>query len=144
MKNNSKEKYITLKQAAKISGYAPDYIGQLIRKGKLSGKQVYHGVAWVTSEDAIRKYIEEKKNNSKDKKNLCFTEKVIEQCIGFKNNFLEQVKLAKLFKTVLYLTIILSIGFSLFLFYIFSVSTEKKLQQRAEQKLEAQMINNEQ
>jgi hypothetical protein len=42
-------KYITLKEAAKISGYASDYIGQLIRRGKLPGKQIYCTVAWMTT-----------------------------------------------------------------------------------------------
>ena len=37
-KNQESEKMITLKEAAKISGYAPDYVGQLIRKGKLQQK----------------------------------------------------------------------------------------------------------
>lgn len=42
---NTEEKLISLKEAARISGYAPDYIGQLIRKGKIAGKQVYYNVA---------------------------------------------------------------------------------------------------
>jgi hypothetical protein len=49
--------YITLKEAAKISGYSPDYLGQLIRKGKLSGKQIYLNVAWVTTEEALDEYL---------------------------------------------------------------------------------------
>lgn len=49
--------YITLKEAAKISGYSADYIGQLIRKGKISGRQIYTNIAWVTTEDEIREYI---------------------------------------------------------------------------------------
>ncbi len=53
--------YITLKEAAKISGYSPDYLGQLIRKGKLAGKQVYLNVAWVTTEKALRGYLEDNK-----------------------------------------------------------------------------------
>ncbi len=53
--------YITLKEAAKISGYSPDYLGQLIRKGKLAGKQVYLNVAWVTTEKALKSYLEENK-----------------------------------------------------------------------------------
>ncbi len=57
-KNNAgEEKYITLKEAAKLSGYAPDYLGQLIRKGKLRGKQIYLNVAWVTTEEALRDYM---------------------------------------------------------------------------------------
>ena len=53
--------YITLKEAAKISGYTPDYLGQLIRKGKLPGKQIYLNVAWVTTEEALMEYLEKNK-----------------------------------------------------------------------------------
>lgn len=52
--------YISLKEAAEISGYSSDYIGQLIRGGKLSGKQVYTNVSWVTTEEALRAYMEDK------------------------------------------------------------------------------------
>jgi len=53
--------YITLKEAAKISGYTPDYLGQLIRKGKLEGKQIYLNVAWVTTEKALSAYLDNNK-----------------------------------------------------------------------------------
>ena len=49
--------HITLKQAAEISGYSSDYIGQLIRQGKIAGKQVYYNTAWVTTEEEVRKYL---------------------------------------------------------------------------------------
>ena len=55
---NEGGRYITLKEAAKISGYSPDYLGQLIRKGKLPGKQIYLNVAWVTTEKALEEYLE--------------------------------------------------------------------------------------
>lgn len=48
---------ITLKEASELTGYSPDYLGQLIRQGKLPGKQVYSSVAWVTTEDAVRTYM---------------------------------------------------------------------------------------
>jgi len=47
---------ISLKDAAKISGYSPDYIGQLIRAGKISGKQVYCNVQWMTTAEAVMEY----------------------------------------------------------------------------------------
>ena len=52
--------YISLKEAAEISGYSSDYIAQLIRGGKLDGKQVYTNVSWVTTEDAVRAYMDSK------------------------------------------------------------------------------------
>lgn len=52
--------YISLKQAAELSGYSSDYVGQLIREGKIPGKQIFTNVAWVTTEAAVRKYIANK------------------------------------------------------------------------------------
>ncbi len=49
--------YITLKEASERFGYSPDYLGQLIRKGKIEGKQVYSHVAWVTTPEAIEAYL---------------------------------------------------------------------------------------
>lgn len=130
------KKYITLKEAAKISGYAPDYIGQLIRKGKLPGKQVYCTIAWMTTAEAIAGYMQ--KNQGKgENKNMSLREKSSEKLQQIKANVLFEIKLAQLYKTVLYISIILSIGFSLLLFYIFSVSLDNKLEQRAIQKLES-------
>ena len=40
MEEEKKTQYISLKQASLISGYHPDYIGYLIRKGKLKGVRV--------------------------------------------------------------------------------------------------------
>jgi|GEM_PF-2187298 len=52
--------FITLKEAAKIANYTPDYVGQLIRGGKIKGEQVYSNVAWVTTEDEIHAYMIDK------------------------------------------------------------------------------------
>ncbi|MFT7506899.1 MAG: hypothetical protein ACI92I_000035 [Acidimicrobiales bacterium] len=52
--------YITLKEAAKIANYTPDYVGQLIRGGKIKGEQVYNNVAWVTTEDEVAAYMKDK------------------------------------------------------------------------------------
>ena len=55
--------YISLKEAAKMSGYSPDYVGQLIRAGKLTGKQIFSNVAWVTTEDAILEYLQKERKD---------------------------------------------------------------------------------
>ena len=130
---NLKEKYITLKEAAKISGYAPDYIGQLIRKGRLPGKQMYCTVAWMTTEEALKDYIQKNQNG---KGNPLVKEGLLEKFRQIKIRLLFEIKLAQLYKTVLYSAIILSVGFSLLLFYILSVNIEKKLEQRALEKIE--------
>ncbi len=53
-----KKKSLSLKEATIISGYTPDYIGSLIRKGKLIGKKVYSGVSWMVNEGDIKRYQE--------------------------------------------------------------------------------------
>jgi len=58
-----KKKYISLKEAAKISGYSPGYIGYLLRKGKIKGRKFYTGICWITTEKSIRKYQEKKLKN---------------------------------------------------------------------------------
>ena len=57
--------FITLKEASERFGYAPDYIGQLIRKGKVEGKQVYANLAWMTTAEAIEDYMAKEKGVSK-------------------------------------------------------------------------------
>ena len=49
--------YITLKEAGERFGDSQDYLGQLIRKGKLEGKLVYSHVAWVTTPEAVEEYL---------------------------------------------------------------------------------------
>lgn len=140
MLSNTKEKYISLKEAAKISGYTPDYIGQLIRKGKLPGKQVYCTVAWMTTEEAIKQYIQKNQNG---KENLSLKGRIVEKFQQIKTRTLFEIKLAQLFKTALYFTIIFLILFSFLLFYIFSISIEKRLEQRALEKIENLEIEHE-
>ena len=67
--------YITLKEAAALSHYTPDYVGQLIRSGKIRGVQVYNGVAWMTTEEEVQAYLNDKtrsitKDESLDLNNL--------------------------------------------------------------------------
>jgi hypothetical protein len=106
-------KYITLKQAAKISGYAPDYVGQLIRKGKLLGKQIYYNVAWVTTEEAVREYLAKNK--------------LLPQLDRTKT-LIQARHLLRAFKVVIYASLIFSLGLSILLIHIFSVGLDKKLQ----------------
>jgi hypothetical protein len=54
------EGFITLKEAGKIANYSPDYVGQLIRAGKIRGEQVYSQTAWVTTQDELQAYMEDK------------------------------------------------------------------------------------
>ncbi len=61
-----KRKYLLLKEVAEISGYTSDYIGYLIRKGKIKGRKIYSGISWVTTEEAIKKYQEAKIQSQKE------------------------------------------------------------------------------
>lgn len=60
------KKYISSKHAAKITGYAKDYVGQLCREGRVEARLV--GRSWYVLEDSIRehRYGEEVKNTNKD------------------------------------------------------------------------------
>lgn len=48
------EKYISSGRAARLSGYAKDYIGQLCRAGKVDAKMV--GRSWYVKESAIKEH----------------------------------------------------------------------------------------
>ena len=45
------KKYISAKQAGKVTGYSQDYVGQLCRTGKLDAKRI--GRVWYIFEDSI-------------------------------------------------------------------------------------------
>jgi hypothetical protein len=60
--------YISLREAAQITGYSPDYIGQLIRAGKLHGKQVFSNVAWMTTKSALEEYAQKDRKQEKVEK----------------------------------------------------------------------------
>ena|GEM_PF-1664351 len=47
--------FITLKEAANLSGYHQDYLGQLIRSGKISGRRV--GKEWLVTRNTLAKYM---------------------------------------------------------------------------------------
>lgn len=49
------KKALSLNQASKISGYHPDYLSALIRKGEIKGEKV--SGSWFTTEEEIKDYI---------------------------------------------------------------------------------------
>lgn len=128
--SKEKEKLITLKEAAKISGYAPDYIGQLIRKGKLPGRQIYCNVQWMTTREAVLEYLkrDKKEEAGNPQKGL------VEFFRRLKVKFLEKLKPDQLVKISLWLVAALAALFALFLFYIFSVNIEKKIEKETIEK----------
>lgn len=120
-----KDTYISLKEASQISGYAPDYIGQLIRSGKLPGKQVYTNIAWMTTEEAIREYMERRQSGSDA---VSAREKILTL---FKN----EKKLRGLFKIVVFIALMVLLALAVLLFYIFSASLEERLNDKAVQQI---------
>lgn len=52
-------KVVSLSEAAKITGYHPDYLSALIRKKELDGRKV--GKSWFTTEEALNDYSLKKK-----------------------------------------------------------------------------------
>ena len=49
-------RWVSLGEAAKISGYHPDYIGWLIRNGKIVGRKIYSDYSWLTTKEEIKNY----------------------------------------------------------------------------------------
>lgn len=52
------EEWITVPEAAKISGYSESHLRYLLREGKLNGRKV--GRDWVTTRQAIEEYVARK------------------------------------------------------------------------------------
>lgn len=48
------KKVISLSQASKVSGYHPDYLSALIRKGEMKGEKI--GGNWFTTEEELKNY----------------------------------------------------------------------------------------
>ncbi len=129
-------KYISLKEASQISGYAPDYLGQLIRQGKLPGKQVYSNVSWVTTEEAVRAYLEAKKNRTEFKGDA-FRE---EEGRGDAALINLQKRFQKLFRAFLWTVVVMAAAFAILLFYVFSVHIDNRINQRSIEKAQNQAV----
>ena len=136
-----KENLISLKEAAEVSGYSADYIGELIRKGKISGKQVYYNIAWMTTKQAILEY---KQREKKRKNKTTFKEKLLDFFEETKQKIISELKILKLFiktfKYVLPIIVVLILSFSMLLFYFFiylNKDLEKTIPQETRQETES-------
>lgn len=121
---NIPEGHITLKEAARLSGYAPDYVGQLIRKGKLYGKQVYYNVAWVTTEATLKEYIAAEKKGSEEAPVGTAWQRLV-------NTLLSEARVTGFITAALYAALAVSLLLSLLLFYVLSVNLDRSLERRA-------------
>lgn len=120
---------ISLKEAAKILGYAPDYVGQLIRQGKIDGKQVYCNVAWVTTEGALREYVasnERKKKEEYIKKLERWDVRTMKELVCW----LESAEGVRTTKKFFYTIFGIIACIIIFLFYVLATSVDYRLQQQ--------------
>lgn len=60
--NNGEGQYISLREASEKSGYSSDYIGQLVRAGRIRGEKVYEEASWQTTPEEILRYCGKLKN----------------------------------------------------------------------------------
>jgi hypothetical protein len=119
----SDKKLISLKEAAQISGYSSDYIGQLIRAGKIPGKQVYCNVAWMTTAEDVVNYKNQSENS--ENKNKAKKNKFIEYVVTRRRRVLMDLNVVKLFfttfRSALPITILIIASFiflNIFIYYV--------------------------
>lgn len=128
---------ISLKDASKVSGYSADYIGQLIRAGKISGKQVYCNVAWMTTADEVLKYKEQSEIKD-DKKGGVFTYIKVKQ-----RRLAMELGVFKLFfstfRSVLPALVVIFVAFLLLSFYAVYSIFDKKLAQPVVNEVKAEL-----
>ena len=131
--------YITLKEASERFGYAPDYIGQLIRKGKLEGKQVYANVAWMTTEEAMEEYVASQQNPAGEKR-ATKTESPLRQfSLDRVMDALFTPKMMQCYTWGLRGAAVLLLAALVFVFYFLSISIEHRQSERAQQRLTERM-----
>ena len=115
--------YISLKEAAQISGYTADYIGQLIRSGKLPGKQVFLNVAWMTTREALQEYA------NKSEKSETVSATLRERVLSYEG-------LTFALRIASWVTAVLLICIALFLVFVFASSIDERLEARSLQSIE--------
>ncbi len=116
-----KPKYISLKKAAEISNYSADYIGHLIREGKISGRPVYTNITWQTTAEEILNY---KNRGRKEKEKAGVKKSFFSKLLNIQEVLIREIKIIKVFlktfKFVLPLISILILTFSLAIGFVFS------------------------
>ena len=121
------EDYISLREAAEMTGYTADYIGQLIRGGKLPGKQVFSNVAWVTTKEAVLEYAQ------KDKKGKAGE---VFQSASLIDSLLTVGNLTRMYIFVGWIVSILLVIVVLFFGYVFAVSVDHRINANYLEKIE--------
>jgi hypothetical protein len=126
---------ISLKEASTISGYSSDYIGQLIREGKISGKQVYSSIQWMTTAREVLEY----KNIKKQKKSGILAKFDVQ-----KRKIAMELNIFKLFfqtfKSSLPLVLVIIISFILFSYFMLYLSFGPKTHEMSNKTTESQAV----
>lgn len=119
---------ISLKEAAKESGYSADYIGQLIRTGKIPGKQVYTNISWMTTAEAVLDYKNASKANQK-------SPGVGSKMLRSRRKLMMELGIIKLvfqnFKSAIPLIVIIFIIFTALVYSVFYFSMDKNIENKA-------------
>ncbi len=121
-------KFISLKEAAQLSGYSADYVGQLIRSGKLPGKQVFSNVAWMTTEAALNEYMNKDKVSRPEKTPITIS--------GLRDRFFSLENLSAAYRYALVAAVIVLSFVVLFLGYVLAVSIDHRIESQYLQKVE--------
>src|SRR5205807_2557938 len=109
-----------------ITGYSADYVGQLIRGGKLEGKQVFSNVAWMTTEEALQKYLRRLEEPAGSKNSLQVLVDTVRRSISITNAY-----------TVVNWTAVMLLGlFTVFLISVFAIAIDHKVERGYVQQLE--------
>ena len=115
-----------------MSGYTADYLGQLIRNGKLEGKQVFLNVAWVTTREAVEDYLH--KNRKKQDVVGVYT------WAHFRDWLLSVEGVSVVYEIVTWSVIALLGVFILLLGYVFAVSVDHRIEQEQLRKWEPKSV----
>jgi excisionase family DNA binding protein len=54
------DKWLTINEAAKLSGYHPEYVRRLLRQGKIRGKKF--SIVWMVDHKSLLEYMESQKS----------------------------------------------------------------------------------
>ena len=119
------KRFITLKEAAGISGYSPDYIGQLIRQGKLPAKKTYSNIAWLTTKEGILEYMN--KTDSKPGMASRLVNRSTQAGRFMKVHF----DPFRVYRFLTYLGMLTAGALFLVLFYVLSNAIDEKIERRA-------------
>jgi hypothetical protein len=122
--------YITLKEASEQFGYTQDYLGQLIRKGKIPGKLVYSHVAWVTTPEAVLAYKDRAKQKKEGHAVLDMPHEYVVETLHAGSDVVVEdhasvlsLWLIRFFRVLVFVTIL----FTLFVFYLLTTAFGEEL-----------------